>query len=120
MDLLPEPNFPVRPSEFVGRRSEIDEFREALRHGLAAGRTSSFAILGEWGIGKSSLLGKFADMCSEPTFSMLPAFAVALHHPQGGLHYPFPLIHPLTHSPYPLSFIHSNPLSLGVQNGEWN
>gem|GEM_PF-1226451 len=70
--MLPEPNFPVRPNEFVGRRSEIDEFREALRHGLAAGRTSSFAILGEWGIGKSSLLGKFADMCSEPIFAMLP------------------------------------------------
>ena len=70
--MLPEPTFPVRPNEFVGRRSEIDEFREALRHGLAAGRTSSFAILGEWGIGKSSLLWKFADLCSEPTFAVLP------------------------------------------------
>ncbi|HTT21482.1 MAG TPA: ATP-binding protein [Candidatus Sulfotelmatobacter sp.] len=70
--MLSEPNFPVRFSEFVGRRSEIDEFREALRHGLAAGRTSSFAILGEWGIGKSSLLWKFADLSSEPAFAMLP------------------------------------------------
>jgi AAA ATPase domain len=75
--VLPEPNFPVRPSEFVGRKSEIDEFREALRHGLAAGRTSSFAILGEWGIGKSSLLGKFADLSSEPAFAMLPVFLSA-------------------------------------------
>jgi len=80
--VLPEPNFPVRPSEFVGRRSEIDEFREALRQGLVTGRTSSFAILGEWGIGKSSSLGKFAEMCSEPTFSMLP---VCLSAP-GGIH----------------------------------
>lgn len=70
--MLPEPNFPARPDEFVGRRSEVDDFREALRHGLAAGRTSSFAILGEWGIGKSSLLWKFADVCSKPTFAMLP------------------------------------------------
>jgi AAA ATPase domain len=75
--VLPEPNFPVRPSEFVGRRSEIDEYRKALRHGLAAGRTSSFVILGEWGIGKSSLLWKLADMCSEPTFGMLPVCLLA-------------------------------------------
>lgn len=72
--MLPEPSFPVSPDEFVGRRSEIDEFREALRHGLAAGRTSSFAILGDWGIGKSSLLLKFADICSEPTCALLPVF----------------------------------------------
>ena len=72
--MLPEPSFPVSPDEFVGRRSEIDTFREALRHGLAAGRTSSFAILGDWGIGKSSLLLKFADICSEPTCALLPVF----------------------------------------------
>ena len=72
--MLPEPSFPVSPDEFVGRRSEIDEFREALRHGLAAGRTSSFAILDDWGIGKSSLLWKFADICSEPSYVMLPVF----------------------------------------------
>ena len=72
--MLPEPSFPVSPDEIVGRRSEIDDFREALRHGLAAGRTSSFAILGEWGIGKSSLLWKFADVCSQPAFDMLPVF----------------------------------------------
>jgi hypothetical protein len=37
-----------------------------------AGRTSSFAILGDWGIGKSSLLLKFAAVCSEPAFAILP------------------------------------------------
>ena len=70
--MIPEPNFPVRPGEFVGRRSEIEDFREALSQGLVTGRTSSFAILGEWGVGKSSLLWKVADVCSDPTFSMLP------------------------------------------------
>src|SRR5437879_12275444 len=56
-----EPNFPVRPDEFVGRSHHIEAFREALQQGLTAGRTSSFAILGDWGIGKSSLLLKFAE-----------------------------------------------------------
>ena len=75
--MLPEPNFPVRPNELVGRRREIDTFREALCQGLVKGRTSSFAVLGEWGIGKSSLLLKFADLCSEATFAMLPVFLSA-------------------------------------------
>lgn len=75
--MLPEPNFPVRPNEFVGRRREIDTFRQALHQGLVTGRTSSFAILGEWGLGKSSSLWKFADVCSEPTFAMFPVFVSA-------------------------------------------
>jgi hypothetical protein len=75
--MLPEPNFPVRPDEFVGRRFQIEAFRHALRQGLSAGRTSSFAILGDWGIGKSSLLLKFATVCSEPAFAMLPVFISA-------------------------------------------
>jgi len=33
--------------------------RQALQQGLQAGRTASFAILDDWGIGKSSLLLKF-------------------------------------------------------------
>jgi len=70
--MRPEPNFPVRPDEFVGRRQQIEAFREALQQGLAAGRTSSFAILGDWGIGKSSLLLKCAAVCAEPAFAFLP------------------------------------------------
>src|SRR6266404_4197825 len=71
-DVLPEPNFPARPDEFVGRRQHIEAFQYALQQGLAAGRISSFAILGDWGIGKSSLLLKLAAMCSEPAFAILP------------------------------------------------
>jgi predicted ATP-dependent serine protease len=75
--MLPEPNFPVRPDEFVGRRPQIEVFRQALQQGLSTGRTSSFAILGDWGIGKSSLLLKFATVCAEPAFAMLPVFISA-------------------------------------------
>ena len=67
--MLPEPNFPARPDAFVGRKVQIEIFRQALRQGLITGRTNSFAILGEWGIGKSSLLLKFATVCSQPDFA---------------------------------------------------
>ena len=75
--MLPEPNFPVKPDHFIGRTQQLEEFRQALQFGLAAGRTSSFAILGDWGIGKSSLLLKFATVCTEPAFAMLPVFIPA-------------------------------------------
>ena len=72
--MLPEPNFPVRADAFVGRRLQIDIFRQALQQGLQTGRTESFAVLGDWGIGKSSLLLRFAALCSQPPFAMLPVF----------------------------------------------
>jgi hypothetical protein len=75
--VLPEPNFPVRPEEFIGRRRQIEIFCQALQQGLQAGRTASFAILGDWGIGKSSLLLKFAALSSQPSFAMLPVFISA-------------------------------------------
>jgi hypothetical protein len=75
--MLPEPNFPAKPDEFIGRKAQIAAFRQALQQGLATGRTSSFAILGEWGIGKSSLLLKFATVCSEPEVATLPVFVSA-------------------------------------------
>src|SRR5256884_7124129 len=37
----------------------------------------SFAILGDWGIGKSSLLLKFAALCTQPSFAILPVFISA-------------------------------------------
>jgi hypothetical protein len=71
-EMRPEPNFPVKPDQFVGRRQHIEAFRDALQQGLTAGRTSSFAILGDWGIGKSSLLLKLSAVCAEPAFAILP------------------------------------------------
>ena len=70
--VIPEPNFPAKPDEFVGRKPQLEAFRQALRQGIATGRTPSFAVLGEWGIGKSSLLLKYSAVCEEPEFSMLP------------------------------------------------
>jgi len=70
--MLPEPNFRVRPDEFVGRTREIDIFCQALQQGLVTGRTASFAILGDSGIGKSSLRLKLAALCSQSPFAMLP------------------------------------------------
>lgn len=70
--MLPEPNFPVKPNEFIGRQGYIDTFAEALGHTAITGRMASFAVLGDWGIGKSSLLFKLAATCSEPNVRMLP------------------------------------------------
>jgi len=70
--VIPEPNFPVQPDEFVGRQPQIDAFRHTLRQGIATARTPSVAVLGDWGIGKSSLLMKYAAVCVEPEFNMLP------------------------------------------------
>ena len=32
--MIPEPNFPVKPREFVGRRLQLEAFRDALRQAL--------------------------------------------------------------------------------------
>lgn len=58
--MLPEPNFPVKPDEFIGRRVHLGTFSEAVEHSRLTGRMASFAVLGDWGIGKSSLLLKLA------------------------------------------------------------
>ncbi len=70
--MLPEPSFPAKPADFIGRIREIDSFEAALRHGVIAKRTPSFAVLGSWGIGKSSLLFKLADSCSQQRPPILP------------------------------------------------
>ena len=70
--MIPEPNFPAKPEEFVGRKPQIEAFRRALQQGRETGRTPSLAILGDWGIGKSSLLLKCSVICAEPQYNMLP------------------------------------------------
>ena len=72
--MIPEPNFPARPDEFVGRNGHIEAFRQVLAQGLLAGRTPSFAVLGDWGVGKSSLLLKYFTICAGPEYAMLPVF----------------------------------------------
>ena len=68
--MLPEPNFPVKPNEFIGRHVYLDAFAEALEYSKTTGRMASFAVLGDWGIGKSSLLLKLAAASSDSR--MLP------------------------------------------------
>ena len=63
--MLPEPNFPVKPNEFIGRQVHLNAFAEALEHSTVTGRMASFAVLGDWGIGKSSLLLKLAASSSD-------------------------------------------------------
>lgn len=72
--MVPEPNFPAQPDEFVGRDTQIEAFRQVLAQGLLTGRTPSFAVLGDWGVGKSSLLLKNSAICSKPEHAMLPVF----------------------------------------------
>jgi hypothetical protein len=72
--VLPEPNFPARPDEFVGRKPQVEAFEQVLVQGLLTGRTPSFAVLGDWGVGKSSLLLKYSAISSEPDYAMLPVF----------------------------------------------
>jgi|SRR5580693_3477689 hypothetical protein len=82
--MCPEPNFPARPDAFVRRQAQIEIFREGLYQGLRAGRTESFAVLGDGGPGaslppamrsapqardKSSLLLEFATLCSQRPFA---------------------------------------------------
>ena len=72
--MIPQPNFPARPEEFVGRNGAIEAFREVLAQGMLTGRTPSSAVLGDWGVGKSSLLFKYSAICSGPEYAMLPVF----------------------------------------------
>lgn len=72
--MIPEPNFPAQPDEFVGRDMQVEAFRQVLAQGLLTGRTPSFAVLGDWGVGKSSLLLKYAAICSKSEYSILPVF----------------------------------------------
>jgi hypothetical protein len=72
--VVPEPNFPAQPNEFVGRDTQIEAFRQVLAQGLLTGRTPSCAVLGDWGVGKSSLLLKYSAIWSKPEHAMLPVF----------------------------------------------
>ncbi len=72
--MVPEPNFPARPDEFVGRSTHIEAFEQVLTQGMLTGRTPSFAVLGDWGVGKSSLLLKYSAICSGAEYSVLPVF----------------------------------------------
>ena len=77
--MLPEPSFPAKPADFIGRAREIEAFKATLRQSLATQRMPSFAVLGNWGIGKSSLLFKLADCCSQVQPATLPVHFSVSH-----------------------------------------
>lgn len=54
---------PAPPSKFAGRYKQIKEFTRYLDETIA-GNSKNIAVLGEWGIGKTSLLRKFKEIAS--------------------------------------------------------
>jgi len=70
--MVTEPNSPAKPERFIGRCDQIEAFEEALRYSSLTGRMTSFAVPGDWGIGKSSLLLKFADISARPQHGIFP------------------------------------------------
>jgi hypothetical protein len=52
---------PVHPSKFAGRAEQLREFADFLQDTLA-GNPKNICVLGEWGIGKTSLLRKMKEM----------------------------------------------------------
>lgn len=59
-----KPGLTVDPRYFAGRKAQIDSFREYLRH-TSAGNPQNVAVMGERGIGKSSLLRKFEAIAKD-------------------------------------------------------
>ncbi|ODS38376.1 MAG: hypothetical protein A7316_08180 [Candidatus Altiarchaeales archaeon WOR_SM1_86-2] len=53
-----DPRQPTEPEFFIGREEYIEKFNKNMERTLYGKKPTSFAILGEWGVGKSSLLLK--------------------------------------------------------------
>lgn len=61
------PQHPAQPQFFAGRKSEIDDFRKAAFNSakLDSPAPINYAILGTWGMGKTSLLYEFNQIALE-------------------------------------------------------
>lgn len=55
---------PVPPDKFAGRSGQIDEFSRYLSDTID-GNPKNLAVLGVWGVGKTSLLWTFEDIAAE-------------------------------------------------------
>lgn len=53
----------LQPRVFGGRTSELEFFEERLNRAVAAGRCEHFVVLGDWGIGKSTLFQEYKKLC---------------------------------------------------------
>jgi len=58
------PGLPIDPKQFVGRKDEIKIFSQSLEQSFY-GNPQNLAIMGDRGIGKSSLLRKFESIAKE-------------------------------------------------------
>src|SRR5208337_518286 len=58
------PGLPIDPKQFVGRKEEIRLFQQSLEQ-CSYGNPQNLAIMGERGIGKSSLLRKFESIVKD-------------------------------------------------------
>jgi AAA+ ATPase superfamily predicted ATPase len=56
------------PKIFCGRENEINSFNAKLEGTIESGRPSHLVVLGEWGIGKTSLLKQFKRISQEKGF----------------------------------------------------
>lgn len=61
------PSYPVDPEFFVNRTGIIDSFKIAVDRSVKTTHPTpdNIAILGEWGVGKSSVLKKFEWICAK-------------------------------------------------------
>lgn len=53
------PKSGIEPKVFIGRESEVEIFEQKLEEAINLKRYDHFLILGDWGIGKTSLLREF-------------------------------------------------------------
>lgn len=65
------PKYPIRPEFFANRQNEIERFRRDLQRTADSKLPENIAILGDWGIGKSSLAYKFMDMAAKSNLKAL-------------------------------------------------
>lgn len=74
------PYFPAPDHLFANRSREQDFFRRGLQSGLSprGGGPWNIALLGPWGIGKTSLLRRFSRIAVEETVDGRPVLAVSL------------------------------------------
>lgn len=58
------PTFPINPRYFVNRAEILNSFKKALKRSVKTEMPTpdNMAILGDWGIGKTSVLRKFEDL----------------------------------------------------------
>ncbi len=56
------PRYPIDPEFFANRKKEIERFERDLKRTLDSKLPENVAILGDWGIGKSSLAYRFAHI----------------------------------------------------------